>query len=287
MRPRKRGQSGPRPILLACVSDVHAGSTVALCPEKITLDDGGEYHASKAQRWLMQCWREYWARVAEKRAEMGAELYVVFNGDAVEGDHHRTTQIVSGNPNAQAAAWNAAISIPLELKPDHIVIVRGTEAHVGQSASAEERIADGLSRDKRPVIRDHETGAAAWWHWRAELQGVRVDITHHGRMGRLPRTRRSNLVLYAWDILDEHADSGHPPPHLCLRGHNHKRGDTGDACPVRVVATGAWQLGTAHVHKVAADSLADIQGVIVPIEKGEYEVKKVQFFPERPLWRPE
>lgn len=287
MRVRKKGTVGPRPILLACVSDVHAGGTTALCPDKITLDDGGEYHASKAQRWLMQCWREYWATVADRRAELGAELYAVFNGDAVEGDHHKTTQIMSANPNAQAAAWNAAVAVPLELKPDRIVMVRGTEAHVGQSASAEERIADGLWRDKRPVVRDPESGAASWWHWRAELHGVRLDVTHHGRMGHLPRTRSSNIVLYAWNILDEHASSGHPFPHLCLRGHNHKKGDSGSACPVRVVATGAWQLGTSHVHKVQADSLADIQAVMVTIDAGSYQVDPIAFQAERPVWRPE
>lgn len=275
-----------RPILLACVSDVHAGGTTALCPDKIHLDDGGEYVASKAQRWLMQCWREYWAKVAERRDELRAELYVVFNGDAVEGDHHHTTQIMSANPNAQAAAWNAAMSVPLEIKPDHIVIVRGTGAHVGNSASAEERIADGLRRDKRPIISEQDTGTASWWHWRPELQGVRLDFTHHGRMGRLPRTRGSQLILYAWDILDEHAQSGHPAPHLCFRAHNHKRGDSGSACPVRVVATGAWQLGTEHVKKVAADSLADIGGAYVIIERGDYEFRHVSFQAERPTWRP-
>ena len=276
-----------RPILLACVSDVHAGGTTALCPDKITLDDGGEYHASKAQRWLMQCWKEYWAKVDDRRNELKAELYAVFNGDAVEGDHHKTTQIMSANPNAQAAVWNAAISVPLALKPNRIVMVRGTEAHVGQSASSEERIADGLWRDKRPIVRDPDTGTASWWHWRPELQGVRVDVTHHGKMGQLPRTRGSNLVLYAWNILDEHAENGHPPPHLCLRGHNHKRGDTGSLCPVRVVATGAWQLGTAHVHNKQADSLADITGALVTIEAGEFESKEVRFQPDRPIWRPE
>jgi len=276
-----------RPVLMAVVSDVHAGGTTALCPDVIRLDDGGEYHASLAQRWIMQCWRDYWQKIEAKRAILGAELYVVFNGDAVEGDHHKTTQIMSANPNAQAAAWNAALSIPLELKPDKIAIIRGTAAHVGQSASAEERIADGLSRDKRPIIRQPGTGAASWWHWRPEIQGVRLDFTHHGRMGRLPRTRKSNLVLYAWDILDEHVESGHPHPHLCFRGHNHKRGDTGDACPVRVVATGAWQLETEHVKKVAPDSLADIGGAYVVIDRGDFEVKKVTYQPERPIWRPD
>lgn len=275
-----------RPILLAVVSDVHAGGTTALCPDKILLDDGGEYHASKAQRWLFQCWREYWERIAEKRAELKAELYVVFNGDAVEGDHHHTTQIMSANPNAQAAAWNAAASVPLALKPDRIVVIRGTAAHVGNSASAEERIADGFRRDKRPIISESESGTASWWHWRPELQGVRLDFTHHGRMGRLPRTRGSNLVLYAFDILDEHAQDGHAPPHLCFRAHNHKRGDTGTACRVRVVATGAWQLGTEHVKKVAPDSLADIGGAYAVIDRGEYDVRQVTFQAERPIWRP-
>ena len=282
MPPKKQ-----RPILVAVVSDVHAGGTTALCPDTIRLDDGGEYHASKAQRWLMECWRDYWRQIEAKRKALGAELYVVCNGDAVEGDHHRTTQIMLANPNAQAACWNAVWAIPLALKPDRLVIVRGTAAHVGNSASAEERIADGLRRDKRPIISEPESGAASWWHWRPELNGVRLDFTHHGRMGRLPRTRGSNLVLYAWDILDEHASNGHTPPHLAFRAHNHKRGDTGTACPVRIVATGAWQLGTEHVKKVAADSLADIGGAYVVIEHGQYDVRQVTYQPERPVWRPQ
>lgn len=275
-----------RPILLAVVNDVHAGSTTALCPDEVRLDDGGYYKASLAQQWLFANYKDYWRQIAAKRAALDAELYVVINGDLVEGNHHQTTQILSGNPNAQAAVWNACAAEFLALKPDHIAIIRGTGAHAGISASAEERIADGLRRDKRPVISDPETGTASWWHWRPVLQGIRLDFAHHGRMGRLPRTRRSNLVLYAWDILDEHAESGHPHPHLCFRAHNHKRGDTGDACPVRIMATGAWQCATEYVHKIATDSLADIGGAYVVIDKGDYEAKHIKYQPERPLWHP-
>lgn len=273
-------------IVLACVSDVHAGGTTALCPDKIVLDDGGEYHASKAQRWLFQCWRDYWERVARVRDDLKAELYTVFNGDAVDGDHHKTTQIMSGNPNAQAAAWNAALSIPLALAPHRIAIIRGTEAHVGQSASAEERIADGLRRDKRPIVTEPDTGAASWWHWRPELQGVRLDITHHGRIGQMEHTRASQIVLYAHQIHMAYTKNDERPPDLALRGHNHKVADSFDACKPRVVATGAWQLGTSYVHKVQPDSLADVQGVIVVIRDGAYTVEKVHFKAERPIWTP-
>lgn len=273
-----------RPVLVAVVSDVHAGGSTALAPDAIKLDDGGLYVASKAQQWLMGCWQDYWAKIAAKRDELKAELYVVFNGDLVDGQVKGSTQVVSGNPNAQAAIVTAAMSIPLALKPDRIAIIRGTAAHVGLSASAEERIADGLRRDKRPIVCDPDTNSASMWHWRPELQGVRLDFTHHGRMGRLPRTRGSQLVLYAWDITDEHVQSGHPVPHLAFRAHNHKKGDTGGAAPCRVVATGAWQLGTEFVHRIASDSLADIGGAYVVIDRGDYDFKHVHFQPERRVW---
>lgn len=266
--------------LLAVVSDIHAGSTVALCPPSVSLDDGGYYHASKAQAWLWECWEKFWQTVAERRDAEGARLIIVFNGDAVDGDHHNTSQILSRNPNAQAAVVNACMAIPLALKPDRLLFIRGTEAHVGGSASAEERIADGLSRDKRPVIRDDATENASWWHYKGECDGVRLDITHHGRTGQREHTRGGAAVLHAHDILLSHVKRNELPPHLCLRGHYHKFNDSGDACPVRVITTGAWQLKTAYVHKVAADSLADVGGAIVRIENGKYTVDKIQYHPD-------
>lgn len=275
-----------RPVLLAAVGDIHAGSTLALCPEKVTLDDGGEYSPAKHQRWLWQNWGDYWRRVQSRREALDAELYAIFNGDLVDGQVKHSTQILSGNPNAQAAVLNAAMAIPLALKPDRLLIVRGTEAHVGNSASAEERIADGLRRDKRPIISEPETGAASWWHWRGEIQGVVVDVTHHGRIGQREHTRASQAVLYAHDVHLSHTKNGERPPDLAIRSHNHKWADSFDACKPRVLGLGAWQLGTGYVHKVQPDSLADIGGALITIRDGEYEVEKVKYEPKRPTWRP-
>ena len=274
-------------VVLACVSDLHAGSTVAMCPDEIALDDGGSYRASLAQRWLWQCWRDYWERVeAVRAAHPGSALYQVFNGDAVDGNHHGTTQILSGNPVAQAAVVNAAMRVPLSLSPDRLFFIRGTEAHVGASGNAEERIADGLRRDKRPVEGDPETGTASWWHLRAEIEGVRLDIAHHGRTGQREHTRASAAVLHAHDVFLSHAKRKEPAPDLCLRAHYHRFNDSYDACPTRIVTTGAWQLKTSYVHKVAADTMADIGGVIVVIEDGRYTLEKVQFHASRGyVWR--
>ncbi len=276
-----------KPVLLAVVSDVHAGGTTAVCPAEITLDDGGKYTASKAQNWLWECWLDYWRKVETQRAALNADLVVLFNGDAVEGHHHKTTQVASGNPNAQAAIWTEVIRVPLALKPKHIVMTRGTAAHVGESACAEERIADGLRRDKRPIVSDVATGAASLWHWYADIAGVRIDATHHGRIGQREHTRASQLALYAHDVHLSYTKRGELPPHLAFRGHNHKFADSYDACAPRVIATGAWQLGTGHVHKVAPDSIADIGGAICVIRDGAYTVDKVQYQAERSAtWRP-
>ena len=75
--PNQEGRLKRKPVLIANVGDLHCGGTTALAPERIQLDDGGEYRASKAQRWIWQCWEAYWARVQEAKAEANADLYIV------------------------------------------------------------------------------------------------------------------------------------------------------------------------------------------------------------------
>ena len=38
-----------RPVVISVVSDVHAGSTVALCPKRVSLDDGGGFQPRKGE----------------------------------------------------------------------------------------------------------------------------------------------------------------------------------------------------------------------------------------------
>lgn len=273
--------------IIAVVSDLHSGSSVALCPPKINLDDGGEYLPSKAQRWLWQCWGDYWKKVDDARKSAG-KFYVVLNGDLVDGQVKHSTQILSGNPNAQAAVLNAALAVPLALQPDAIIVVRGTEAHVGQSASAEERIADGLFRDKRPIVRDPDTGSASWWHFRGEIEGSLIDITHHGRTGMREHTRMSAASLHAHDIFLSHAKRGERHPDLALRAHYHRFNDSHDAAPTRVATSGAWQLKTGFVHRIAADTMADVGGFIVKMERGKpINLERVNFTADRgSIWHP-
>ncbi len=146
---------------VAAVSDLHAGSTLGLHPEAgSTLDDGGTYHPNKGQRWLWAKWLDYWAQV---KAVRGKRLAIILNGDLVDGAHHNTTQVSSGNPVIQAEICRAVLEPAFALKPDCIIVTRGTEVHVGGSASEEESIAKSWIREGLPVV--PHAHSATWWHF--------------------------------------------------------------------------------------------------------------------------
>lgn len=283
-------------IVIAVTSDQHCGSSVALCPPKIELDDGGEYVASKSQRWLWQNWLDFWQRVRRVRDKEKALLYQMWNGDLTEGSHHGSTQILSGNSSVQSQVVAAAMRVPLDLEPDKLWVIRGTEAHVGHSAEGEEKIADGLSRDtyengagkrvKRPIVRDLDTDTASHWHAKLEVQGVRFDFAHHGRIGQRPWTKPNVTMNLAAEIFYEHAAREEPYPHIAVRSHFHTFVDTGAAHPVRVLQTPAWQLHTAFAHKVVTEKIADIGGLIIVVRDGKATVEPVIYKPQSvPTWR--
>lgn len=258
--------------ILAVVSDLHAGGTTALCPPQVSLDDGGHYTASKAQRWMWEQWGNFWDEVEQRQKAARADLVFACNGDATDGNHHGTTQILSGNPTAQAAVVNEVLSVPLSLKPKKLLFTRGTDAHVGPSAAFEERIATGLYKDGRPVVIDPETGNGSHWNVTLDVDGVMVNFAHHGKIGGRPSTKMTAVNSQALDIWTEHAMRGERHPDIAIRSHMHRHADSGRTYPTRLIQTPAWQLATSYVYRVAPNTLADIGGIIITVTGGRYKV---------------
>ncbi len=245
------------------------------------LDDGGRYEPSKAQRWTWECWTDYWASVAKIVKERKAQLRVVYNGDMFEGDHHHTSQIISRHPEPSAYIADRVFGVPRALKPAHTFIVRGTETHVGPSGASEEAFARSLKAEKNP---DGERWS--WWDLPMEANGRLLDFRHHGRMGQRPWTKANVVALLAASIFYEHAAKRLRYPDLAIRSHFHQHADSHDSHPVRVIQTPAWQLKTSYAHKVAAESLADIGGIVVVVEPdGRIDVAtKLYRVEERKPW---
>lgn len=263
----------------AIVSDLHCGSTLGLCPpEGIQLDDGGWYQPSTPQKELWGCWEEYW-RAVKNALQPGDRLFVVVNGDAVDGDHHGTAQIVSRNMAAtQHAIALATLQPAIELNPKRFIVIRGTEAHVGGSGAHEEALARAL-----PVqtIGNDKTGAHSHWHWQAVSEGVLMDFAHHGSVGKLPHTRSNPAKALAVKIMVAAARHGTRMPDVVYRSHAHQAADTFTEFPVRVIQTRAWQLSTAYVERIAAGSLPEIGAVIQINEGGQFSVHKFDVSWER------
>lgn len=269
--------------VLGMVSDVHAGSAVAVCPPvEIELDDGGTFQPSKVQReWLWPNWLANWKRVGEKRQKHD-KLGILVDGDAVEGHHHGSLQVVSADPAVQMWILRKLFEPVLALKPDFAIVVRGTETHVGKSAGTEEDFARWLGKQGISVPKS-DNGMYSHWHFEGEIEGKLISAAHHGRMGSRPWTKGGQVTNLAIQIMTERADEGNPIPDLAVRGHFHQHYDTHDACRVRLIQMPAWQLHTAHSHKVVPETLSDIGGVVVKFEKNKpLDVESVIFKPTRP-----
>ena len=269
-------------LTIAVVSDLHCGSTVGLHPhEPTSLDNGALYVPSEAQLWMADRWEHYWNRVADVAG--AGPLHVIVNGDLVDGDHHGTVEIVSRHPNTQMDIAKACFQRVLALNPSSVAVVRGTEVHVGKSGSAEESFGKWLVAQGITVPKEQGTGNASHWHYQGIYGGVLVDAAHHGRIGSRPWTKVNATMGLAAQIVMEHAVRKERAPDLAIRSHYHQWVDTYDAFPTRVVQTPAWQLKTAYVHKVAAESLAEVGGAIVTIEDGEVlQIEKVVYPVARP-----
>ena len=246
--------------ILAIVADTHIGSTVALCPPVVNLDDGGTYRASRFQHWLWECWKDYWGQV-KKAKSTDNRLIVVVNGDAVELDaKRRSTQLITTN-RANVLSMAVDTLAPMyDATPDEVIFVRGTAAHTGKSGSGEESLAADLGAKKSPY------GTYTWWEVLAKIGGVQFDISHHGRMGRLPWSEKNSLHRLAREVQLAYLDRGQRPPDVVVRSHNHRWGDTYDNEPVRVISTPAWQLKTEFGYRIGSTRPADIGGLLFVLD---------------------
>lgn len=258
----------------AVVSDLHCGSTMALCPSGgIQLDEGGLYIPSRPQKALWDCWVDYWGIVRDT-LRPGDRLFVAVNGDLVDGDHHGTCQIVSKNlAVTQHAIALSTLNLAVELNPKAIVVIRGTDAHTGKSAQFEEAVA----RDLPAIIRHETNGTNTHYHFRCLSEGVLMDFAHHGSVGRQRDTRSNPAKKLALKILTEYAIAGERWPDVVYRSHMHQEADSEDVCPVRAIQTRGWQLQTEFVERIAAGGLPEIGGIIQVNSGGKYDIRKIRY----------
>ena len=277
-----------QPVVLAVFGDTHVNSTVALPPgHSFPLDDGGMIKPSRSQLWILDCWNDYWAQVNAQVEAVGGRLWVVANGDLVEGNHHGTVQIHTKNENTQMRMATHLLD-PIAQRAERFFVVRGTGVHVGPAGGWDERIAQDLGATPDPgVIKDDNGNPSrySWWVLRMQVHGTKFVIAHHTTKGRLPWTRGNSANKLAARTLMTYAEAGDTIPDVVIRSHVHSFEDSGQNHRVLGILNGCWQLSTEYGNKISPDSPPDIGGIyftLYPDRPFEYGDFKKKHYREKP-----
>lgn len=288
--------SPKRPVVLAVVSDPHCGSKIGVAPPQGVEDgEGGRWIPGDVGLWLWDSWISGWDRVDEIRRQEKANLWLLANGDLVDGFHHVNAahQLITTNEADHAYIATETFRVPKALKPKHVFVTRGTEVHVGPQGASEEGIAKFLHAERQ----SHKWTA---WRWRFKIHGKLFDAQHHpGTHGKMIHTRKAGVMRLAKMIWDEHklaqdeaVTQGLDPapyrhPDIAIRSHYHVFDDSGKyGYPTRAVITPAFQLATSYVRKVSPESISDI-GLLVFIvyPNGRIHLEPILFKPGLPeVW---
>lgn len=267
-----------RPTLTVHIGDMHVGSTVALMPPVVELDDGGKYEASKVQRWYWECWTRFWSETAEIKKQYDAHCVVIWGGDERDGDHHNTTQLWARSENDQDVAAVRVMAVAGDVGDEH-AFVRGTPAHDGPAAGATETYAKYFFGKGWNVVKNEHR--YSFWVYTGVHGGVNIQAKHQpGTASWVPHTRdlaASRQAQYTWE---EYHKMDEKPPDIAVFHHVHYRG-RGHYHDTFCYFVPGWQLPTAHVNKrTNAPKVEPPGGVRFLCQNGQYTIFERRYKPE-------
>lgn len=246
--PAKRAKAKPKkasatPVMkVVNLSDLHIGSSVGLWPTDFTSEEGFPIGQTEFQKWLWECWSQVPDFIRE-HIKPGEPWAIVFNGDLVEGIHHKNIQIMSANHGDQVAAVKQTLKPLLEATgtPPQIFVVKGTECHTRNDELAIGRMLDAWV--------DETNGQSAFDFLPLQIHGCNTFFRHHIGTSARPYLEASMLSIHLGVERQEAVRSGTPVPKVIVRAHRHRHGMFSDGVGMCLV-TGAWQGLTRYGNKV-------------------------------------
>lgn len=234
---------------LIVISDLHCGCQMGLCPRNgIRLDNNGTYKPSTAQVRVLDHWDYFWKTWVPK-VTRGEPYAVAVNGDAIEGIHHRSVTQISSNIEIHRRIAYEMLA-PVRAKAATMYMVRGTEAHTGQSGQDEEELAKDLD-----AMRNPEGRASRDSLW-VQVGNCRVHLAHHVGTTSSTAYEASAPLRGLVSMFEAAGRWGHKAPDVVVRSHRHQhveaRVPTARGYGI-VFTTPAWQLPGPFVYKVSPD----------------------------------
>lgn len=270
------------PAIIVAVGDLHVGSTTAICPPQVRLDDGGQYQASVVQSWYWRCWQRLWDQIAAMKKKLGARLIVISGGDEIEGDHHQTTQVWFVNEADQERALSETYERPMALA-DGWIFIRGTVAHDGPIAARTEARLQAWKRAGVPILTDGVP--LSHWIWTGVIEQVRIQAKHQPTTySRLVHTRESAAQRQAHQTWLEYTQNGSDPPDVALFFHVHHDA-RGDFRSTTAFFVPGWQAPSAWAWRRQASPWWPWPGALILVaENGFWHADFQLYKPERSPW---
>lgn len=240
---------------LVFLSDIHAASHYSPLPPEYALKCGSTIRPNALQRWYHDCMvdAKSWAESQLRGRSWG----LVVNGDAIEGDHHKTTEIVSNDLDDHVGIA-VAILAPWADRADKVWMVEGTECHTkGAESSVGSKI--GASAYRNPVT---GTKSFVWPELAIEVNGCYGIVRHHITTSIRPWTEATGLCTQINSERIEHVRSDHRVPRWAVYSHRHKEGMFSDG-HAAVYVLPPWQALTRHGRKVVGHSRFPRPGVLI------------------------
>ena len=225
--------------LLVSLSDMHSGSTRALFPQFMQFEHTN-YSPTDKQKRIYKHWLECAKWVADHRRNK--KLIIVHNGDAIEGIHHQTFELVS-------AKWDDHVEVHLELmdkflrtcgygEGDELHYVSGTEAH---TADKEREIAEDL-------------GASYQHDLKLKINGRKVWYTHHGAHPGYGYTKGDGYRNWLKTLYWSNKHDNREVPDIVISSHFHKpiyNTFVYDYSTIHGLVLPSWQMKTRYAYRVA------------------------------------
>jgi hypothetical protein len=117
----------------------------------------------------------------------------------------------------------------------------------------------------------------SWYHLLLNIEGVTMEFAHHISLGAAPWTKLSSPSRIANETILQYYNSFQTVPNLVIRSHKHRYADTFNNYRTRVIVTPAWQLTTAYVYTFSPASIADIGGLHILLDEGNYDVNVIRY----------
>lgn len=241
-----------QPRVIVAVSDLHCGSTYGLLPQGLISTEGNEIVQNRLQRWLWSAWCDLLWRVVP--AIVGDDPWALLvNGDAIEGNHHGTRELVTPEDADHLEAAVAVIK-PLAARAAATYIVEGTECHTRHH---EHELGKAVG-----AVPDPLTGRRSWRKLRINVAGVEVVAHHHiGTTGRAWLESGELGRALANERLEAGA-VGLPLPSVLICSHRHRWGISQSPHGTAVV-TPCWQGVTRYGRKVVPSAQLHVGAMVL------------------------